>query len=121
MEAPPGGRGNKLWPMPEPAHRRDDRGVGDALRQAIERTLQATAPAAAQTRERAGELLDEVARRGREARSGITRRGQDAGAEVARRVETLERRLAVLEDALRGREGSGRRPDEGKTEPKAEG
>ncbi len=89
-----------------------DRGVGDALREAIERTLQATAGSAAGTRERAAELVDEVARRGREARHGITRRGQvagaelarrgqDAGAELARRIEHLESRLADVEERLR--------------------
>ena len=61
-----------------------ERGVGDALRAAIERTLQATAGPAATTRERAGELLDEVVRRGRGARD-----------EIARQVES---RLARGED-----------------------
>lgn len=89
-----------------------DRGVGDALREAIERTLQATAGSAAATRERAAELVDEVARRGRDARQDVTRRGQvagadlarrgqDAGAELARRLEHLERRLAEVEESLR--------------------
>src|SRR5207247_6762051 len=44
-----------------------DRRVADALRAAVERTLAATAGSAAMTRDRATELLDEVARRGREA------------------------------------------------------
>lgn len=89
-----------------------ERGVGDSLREAIERTLQATAGSAATTRERAGELVDEVTRRGREASQGIARRGQVAGAELARRgqdagaglgrrLELLERRLAEVEEALR--------------------
>ena len=94
--------------------------MADALRDAVERTLQATAPAASHTRERAGELLDEVsrlgqeardqlARRGHEAREEISRRGQGAGAEIGRRIESLERRLASIEDALRSRgtEGGG--------------
>ena len=37
----------------------------EALRSAIERTFEATAGPAASTRDRAGELLDEVAKRGR--------------------------------------------------------
>jgi hypothetical protein len=37
----------------------------EALRSAIERTFEATAGQAASTKDRAGELLDEVARRGR--------------------------------------------------------
>jgi polyhydroxyalkanoate synthesis regulator phasin len=38
----------------------------DALRSAIERTFEATAGQAADTRDRAAELLDEVTKRGRE-------------------------------------------------------
>jgi|EndMetStandDraft_7_1072992.scaffolds.fasta_scaffold3447279_1 hypothetical protein len=38
----------------------------EALRSAIERTFEATAGQAASTRDRAVELLDEVAKRGRE-------------------------------------------------------
>ena len=38
----------------------------EALRSAIERTFEATAGSAASTRDRAVELLDEVARRGRD-------------------------------------------------------
>ena len=116
-----------------------ERGVGDALRDAVSRTLDATA--ASQTRERAGELLDEVARLGAEARSELARRGQeareeltrrgqeardelarrssDAGAEVAKRLETLERRLASLEDRVRG--DAGDEAGETVSKPKAEG
>ncbi|HET8592642.1 MAG TPA: hypothetical protein VFL56_03190 [Solirubrobacterales bacterium] len=43
----------------------------EALRNAIERTFEATAGSAAGTRDRAVELLDEVARRGREVRDQI--------------------------------------------------
>jgi polyhydroxyalkanoate synthesis regulator phasin len=89
-------------------------GVADALRAAVERTLNATAGSAAQTRDRAGELLDEVTRRGREARGRLARRGQDASAEISRRgqeardelgrrLEAMERRLASIEDALRSK------------------
>lgn len=97
----------------------DDRGVTDALREAIERTLQATAPAASQTRERAGELLDEVARLGQEARGELARRGQgareelarrghEAGAELSRRLEALESRLASIEELVRAGRGGAR-------------
>ena len=105
-----------------------DRGVGDSLREAIERTLQATAGSAAGTRERAAELLDEVARRGREASHGITRRGQvagaelarrgqGAGAELARRLEHLERRLAEVEERLRPEPGAESPPEAGGSGP----
>jgi hypothetical protein len=43
----------------------------EALRSAIERTFDATAGSAASTRDRAVELLDEVAKRGREVRSQL--------------------------------------------------
>jgi hypothetical protein len=45
----------------------------EALRSAIERTFEATAGPAASTRERAVELLDEVAKRGRGVREGLGR------------------------------------------------
>jgi hypothetical protein len=113
-------------------------GVAEALRAAIDRTLSvaggsARAGTMGSTRERATQLLDEVAKLGRDARSGLarrgqgareelTRRGQDAGAELARRgqgaaeeivqrLETLERRLTTLEQSLRP-------PDEAKPKPK---
>ena len=98
-----------------PGRRRRDGGVADAVRAAVERTMRATAGSAASTRERAGELVDEVVRRGREPATSCARRGQEAGAELARRgqeatgevgrrLELLERRLAELE----GRLGRGR-------------
>ena len=126
--------------MAAESRKQPDRGVGDALRAAIDRTLSvAGTPARAGTggisRERATQLLDEVAklgrdareelaRRGQGARDELTRRGQDAGAELARRgqdaaeevaqrLEAFERRLAELEDALR-------KPT-GQSKPKAEG
>ena len=70
-------------------------GASDALRTAIEKTFAATAGSAAETRERAGELLDDVARRGQEARDEVARRGQGARDEVARRGH--EARLGVSE------------------------
>lgn len=107
--------------MPEPSPP-GDRGLQEALRAAVERTLAATAGSAGQTRGRAQELLDEVARRGQEARETVSRRGQEArdasasvtarvveaigvmrlaGAdevrEVANRIEALERRVAAIE------------------------
>ena len=91
-------------------------GVGDAVRTAVERTMRATAGSAANTRERAGELVDDVVRRGREARDELARRGQEAGAELARRgqeatgemgrrLEQLEHRLAELEQRLGAEDG----------------
>ncbi len=43
----------------------------EALRSAIERTFEATAGSAASTRDRAVELLDEIAKRGREVRNQL--------------------------------------------------
>lgn len=73
----------------------EEGGVAEALRAAIERTLAATAPAAGQTRDRAGGLVDETRDRAgglvdetRERAGGlvdeISKRGQEAGAEIAR-------------------------------------
>lgn len=112
----------KLREMDGSRRQEDDRSVTDALREAIERTLQATAPAASQTRERAGELLDEVARLGQEAREELarrgqgardelTRRGQEAGAELSRRLEALEGRLASIEELVRAGRGGARAQD----------
>jgi polyhydroxyalkanoate synthesis regulator phasin len=119
---------------------RPDGGVADALRDAIQRTLStagrpARAGTSRLTRERAAQLLDEVARVGREAsvelarrgagaREELARRGQDAGAdlvrrgqeatgEMAQRLEALERRLAALEESLGGRRQGPKRKDEG--------
>jgi polyhydroxyalkanoate synthesis regulator phasin len=116
--------------MPDPSATSGGRGVTEALRAAIDRTLllagrhARTGPAAI-PRERATQLLDEVARRGREARdelerrgqgareglarrgqeagAGLARRGQMAGEELVQRLEFLERRLTALEDLLRGK------------------
>jgi polyhydroxyalkanoate synthesis regulator phasin len=114
----------------------EDNGVAEALRAAIERTLAATAPAVGLTPERAGELVDEVVRRGQEAREEITRRGQEAGAEIAKRgqeltrrgqeaqaelarqLEALERRMASIEEMLR-RSGPADAPGD-KSKPQAE-
>ena len=116
--------------MSERPNEAEEGGVAEALRAAIERTLAATAP----TRERAGDLVDEVVRRGQDAREEIARRGQEAGAEIAKRgqeltrrgqeaqaelarqLEALERRMASIEELLR-------RPEDKDDEsnPKAEG
>ena len=45
----------------------------EALRKAVERTFDATAGSAVSTRDRAVELLNEVAKRGREVRSQLGR------------------------------------------------
>jgi polyhydroxyalkanoate synthesis regulator phasin len=79
--------------------RKDQGGISESLREAIERTFTATA----QTRDRAGELLDEVARRGQEAREAVTQRtqeAQEASASMASRVvEAIESlRLASRDD-----------------------
>jgi hypothetical protein len=99
--------------------------VTDALRAAIDRTLsiagqQARAGSAALSGERAMQLLDEVARLGRDAREQLARRGQEAGADLARRgqgaVEEIVERVEALERRLASLEGSPRR----KPKPKAE-
>lgn len=51
----------------------DKGGPSEALRAAIERTFEATAGPAAEARTRAGKLLDEAVRRGRQARGRIGR------------------------------------------------
>jgi polyhydroxyalkanoate synthesis regulator phasin len=105
--------------VPEGAGPADEKGVAEALRAAIEGTLsqagkRARAGSAALRGERATQLLDEVARRGRWAGDELTRRGQGARDELARRgqeareevtarLETLERRLLRVEAAVRTR------------------
>jgi polyhydroxyalkanoate synthesis regulator phasin len=79
------------------------RAVPDSLRTAIERTFAATTEGAAETRGRAGAALDEVARRGRDAREIVAGRAQDAresSAGAANKViEAIEgMRLASHED-----------------------
>ena len=88
-------------PEPDPGG-----GASEALRSAIERTFAATAGSAADTRDRAGELLDDVARRGQEARDEVARRGQEARDEVARRGQEARHgvsdRIASALERLRG-------------------
>ncbi|MSO42214.1 MAG: hypothetical protein EXQ70_10050 [Solirubrobacterales bacterium] len=94
----------------------DQGGVSEALRTAIERTFASTAGSAAETRERAGELLDDVAKRGQDARGAVedagravAKRGQEAreasGAAATRVVEAIQgMRLATREDVAELRE-----------------
>jgi len=75
----------------------------DALKAAIEKTFAATADSAAETRERAGGLLDEVSRRGQDARNSVVRRREAAGEAsagiAAKVVEAIEgMRLATHEE-----------------------
>jgi polyhydroxyalkanoate synthesis regulator phasin len=79
------------------------RGVPDSVRTAIERTFAATAEGAAETRGRAEAALDEVSRRGREARKSVAGRAQearDSSSGAANRViEAIEgMRLATREE-----------------------
>ena len=80
-----------------------DRSLQEALRAAVERTLAATAGSASDTRGRAQELLDDVAKRGQEARDTVSRRGQearDASSSITTRVvdAIAEMRLASGEE-----------------------
>ena len=131
---------------PTGAPESDDGSVADALRAAIEKTLAATAPAAGQTRDRAGEIVGEISKRGQGARDELARRGQEAGAEIARlgqearealskrgleatgelrtQLDVLERRLASVEDRLKsvqGGRGSQTDPPDHQSKPEAEG
>jgi polyhydroxyalkanoate synthesis regulator phasin len=81
----------------------EQKSVPDSVRAAIERTFAATAEGAAETRERAGEMLDEVSRRGREARKSVADRAQDAressAGAASKVIEAIEgMRLASRED-----------------------
>ncbi len=88
-------------PEPDPGG-----GASEALRSAIERTFAATAGSAAETRDRAGELLDDVARRGQEARDEVARRSQEAREEVTRRGHEarhgVSERISAALQRLRG-------------------
>jgi hypothetical protein len=83
-------------------------GVGEALRSAIQRTLEATT--SSETRGRAAELLDEVARRGQEAGADLAKRGQLAADELGKQLEALEARLASIEEMLRRQAGGADKP-----------
>jgi len=127
--------------MTQGEEKSDLAGVPETLRTAVERTLSATAGTAAETAERAQELLDEVARRGLEAREEVAKRGQKTREEVARRsqktreglakirfatadeVTELDRRLEGLERRLQEVETKIRvdavEPDQSKAEPES--
>jgi len=68
----------------------DSAGPSEALRQAIEKTFEATVDSAVGTRERAGALLDQVVRRGR----GEARR-------LERELGSINERLEQLESTIR--------------------
>ena len=76
-------------------------GISESLRHAIESTYAATVGSAGEGRERVAELLDDVTRRGREAREQVVRRGQEAREQVVRRGQ--EARHEVVR---RGQEGA---------------
>lgn len=92
-------------------------GLSESLRAAVERTLAATAGSAAGTRERAQELLDEVARRGQEARDELTRRMRMVSGEELRELSDRLRAVEARVDALE-RAASGSKPDP-RAEPEA--
>ena len=84
-----------------PGEGRSERsGLPESLRTAVERTIEATTGTAAETAERAQELLDEVARRGQGAREGIAgirfASSREVG-ELSARLDGIEARLAALE------------------------
>jgi polyhydroxyalkanoate synthesis regulator phasin len=127
----------------EPSESRSESGeesrgerVGDALRTAVERTLAATAGSAAGTRQRAGELFDEVARRGRAASQEVARRGEAARGEATGRladaisdlrladrddVRMLSERIGELEGRLGSLERLLRREADSKSQVEVEG
>lgn len=103
-------------------------GVSDGLRTAVERTLAATAGTAAETRGRAQELLDEVARRGLGARDEVSRRGQRTREGLARirfasaeDLEALSERLARAEARLERLEIAQRKSARTGNKPEVEG
>lgn len=103
-------------------------GVSDGLRAAVERTLAATAGTAAETRGRAQELLDEVARRGIGARDEVARRGQRTREGLGRirfataeELEALGERLGQLELRLERLEVAARTSAAAESKSKVEG
>ena len=68
----------------------DSAGPSEALRKAIEKTFEATVDSAVGTRERAGELLDQIVGRGR----GEVRR-------LERELGSINQRLEQLESTIR--------------------
>jgi len=94
--------------MASPEKDSPDKGLPESLRTAIERTFEATGSSGA-ARERAGELVDEVSRRGREARDAVSRRGQkasEASADAASKViDALEGMRVATREEVRDMQG----------------
>lgn len=82
-------------------------GISDALRSAVERTYSATAGPAAETRERAQELLDDLVGRAEKlmARRGeqLTRAGREELSKLEDEIAQIRKRLGDLESSLRRR------------------
>ena len=104
-----------------------DRSLQEALRAAVERTLAATAGSASQTRGRAQELLDDVAKRGQEAReasASVTTRVVDAIQEMrlaSGHVRALDEQLAAVERRVADLEQRLSDAPSGRSEPQVEG
>ncbi len=82
--------------MAERGRKGKGRSAPDRLRAAVEQTFEATAGSATETRERAGELLEELAARGQEARRVLERRGLEARRFIERRgSEARESSVAI--------------------------
>lgn len=77
--------------------------VGDTLRNAVERTLAATAGSATETRDRAQGLLDDVVRRGQGAREQVARRSEEATNRLAEAIGDLRAADGEGLDELAGR------------------
>lgn len=92
---------DKLSGAMAPGEGRSERtGLPESLRSAVERTIQATSGTAAETAERAQELLDEVARRGERTRQDISGMRFASARDVrdlSDRLERIDARLAALE------------------------
>jgi polyhydroxyalkanoate synthesis regulator phasin len=107
----------------------EERGLPDSLRQAIERTFEATSGSAAEARGQASELLDEVSKRGRDARDVVSRQRQKAGeasADAASRViEAIEGMRVATREELRALEREvkalAKRVEKLESKPKVEG
>ena len=91
--------------LAEQRKEQEGRGVPDSVRTAIERTFAATAGGAAETRERANAALDEVTRRGREARRSVAGRAQEAressSGAASRVIEAIEGMRLAGRDEVR--------------------
>ena len=92
--------------------------VSDAVREAVERTVQATVGSAQLTRERAQEAVDEVVRSAEAGATSVRERLTEALEErrpvtyqdlepLRRDLRTILRRLDAIEDRLPAKRGSG--------------